>query len=89
MCNECGNCEVFCPYSSAPYKDKFTLFINEEDFHDSTNNGFYVTNLDNQEVQVRLDKEEIKGLLGELKIDSELIEIMKEVIENHSYTLKM
>ena len=26
MCNECGNCAVFCPYASAPYKDKFTLF---------------------------------------------------------------
>src|SRR5699024_156003 len=26
MCNECGNCAVFCPYESRPYKDKFTLF---------------------------------------------------------------
>ena len=25
MCNECGNCLVFCPYDSAPYRDKFTL----------------------------------------------------------------
>ena len=25
MCNECGNCKSFCPYASAPYKDKFTL----------------------------------------------------------------
>ncbi|MDK2808933.1 MAG: putative selenate reductase, partial [Clostridiales bacterium] len=24
MCNECGNCKSFCPYDSAPYKDKFT-----------------------------------------------------------------
>ena len=24
MCNECGNCKSFCPYASAPYKDKFT-----------------------------------------------------------------
>ena len=23
MCNECGNCAVFCPYDSAPYKEKF------------------------------------------------------------------
>ena len=40
MCNECGNCKSFCPYSSAPYKDKFTVFACEKDFEDSTNQGF-------------------------------------------------
>jgi putative selenate reductase len=40
LCNECGNCEMFCPYAGAPYKDKFTLFANEEDFNDSSNHGF-------------------------------------------------
>ena len=40
MCNECGNCETFCPYSSAPYKDKFTLFANIDDFRNSENPGF-------------------------------------------------
>lgn len=40
MCNECGNCKTFCPYDSAPYKDKFTLFSSAEDFQDSENNGF-------------------------------------------------
>lgn len=40
LCNECGNCEAFCPYESAPYKDKLTLFASEEDFVDSTNSGF-------------------------------------------------
>lgn len=53
LCNECGNCETFCPYSSAPYKDKFTLFPSAEAFADSTNEGFYVRP-DNQ-YQVRLD----------------------------------
>ena len=40
MCNECGNCAVFCPYSGRPYKDKFTLYWSEEDFGDSENAGF-------------------------------------------------
>lgn len=40
MCNECGNCKTFCPYNSAPYKDKLTLFNSAEDFRDSENNGF-------------------------------------------------
>ena len=40
MCNECGNCAVFCPYDSAPYRDKFTLYWSLEDFEHSENQGF-------------------------------------------------
>ena len=40
LCNECGNCATFCPYDSAPYRDKFTLFWSREDFEDSGNDGF-------------------------------------------------
>ena len=40
MCNECGNCAVFCPYDSQPYRDKFTLFWSREDFDHSENPGF-------------------------------------------------
>lgn len=42
MCNECGNCRSFCPYASAPYLDKFTLFASEEALADSKNDGFVV-----------------------------------------------
>ncbi len=42
MCNECGNCETFCPHQGAPYKDKITLFMSEGDFKYSGNDGFYV-----------------------------------------------
>ena len=54
MCNECGNCETFCPYSSAPYKDKFTLFASEEDMNDSKNDGFLFLDKDGN-CKVRLD----------------------------------
>ena len=40
MCNECGNCAVFCPYDSAPYKDKLTLYWSQEDFENSANQGW-------------------------------------------------
>ncbi|MBQ6385673.1 MAG: putative selenate reductase subunit YgfK [Lachnospiraceae bacterium] len=53
MCNECGNCAVFCPYSGRPYKDKFTLFWSEEDFADSENSGFLP--LAGDKVRVRLN----------------------------------
>jgi len=53
MCNECGNCEVFCPYLSAPYLDKLTFYTESEDFDNSNNSGFYP--LPNGSVRVRLD----------------------------------
>jgi putative selenate reductase len=51
MCNECGNCTVFCPYDSAPSRDKFTLFHTAEDMDDSRNAG--VLFLDHETVRVR------------------------------------
>ena len=55
MCNECGNCATFCPYDSRPYKEKFTLYWSEEDFNDSTNEGFLLLDADKQLYRVRLD----------------------------------
>ena len=52
LCNECGNCATFCPYDSAPYKDKFTLYWSGEDFQGSENQGFLP--LENGRTRVRL-----------------------------------
>ncbi|MDO4438392.1 MAG: putative selenate reductase subunit YgfK [Eubacteriales bacterium] len=54
MCNECGNCESFCPYASAPYKDKFTLFASKEDMENSTNDGFYYLDKESGKAVMRL-----------------------------------
>jgi putative selenate reductase len=62
MCNECGNCETFCPYSSAPYKDKFTLYWSQSDFEDSKNNGF--VELGKNKFKVR-----IHGIVKEVTFD--------------------
>ena len=53
MCNECGNCGSFCPYDSAPYLDKFTLFAKEADMEESSNDGFTVTDMENGLCRVR------------------------------------
>lgn len=53
MCNECGNCKTFCPYDSAPYKDKFTLFWSEADFENSENEGFLLLDAAKQIYRVR------------------------------------
>ena len=54
LCNECGNCESFCPYDSAPYKDKFTLFSNLDDLAGSKNAGFAAVDRASGQFAVRL-----------------------------------
>ena len=41
FCNECGNCETFCPHQGAPYRHKLTLFSGRDMFEQSMNSGFY------------------------------------------------
>jgi putative selenate reductase len=55
MCNECGNCETFCPYDSAPYRDKLTLYWKQEDFEDSNNAGFILLNRAENHFKLRLE----------------------------------
>ena len=65
LCNECGNCASFCPYNGKPYKDKLTLFFTMEDFNNSTNNGFIITNdSDDKLITLRFN-----GYLSKLKIN--------------------
>ena len=89
MCNECGNCRSFCPYASAPYKDKFTLFANEADMADSTNDGFVVLNPETRECKVRL-----LGNITDCKADDAgdqvyegLRRLICAVIDDYSYLL--
>jgi len=86
MCNECGNCAVFCPYDGAPYRDKFTLFWSEEDFKNSSNDGFAVTGDD--EYLLRLDgKEERLGIGGIEKVSPEAAAVISEVKNSFSYLI--
>ncbi len=56
MCNECGNCTIFCSYNSAPYRDKFTLFHTLEAFNSSTNSGLFVADFTTKAIKLRIDK---------------------------------
>ena len=47
LCNECGNCEVFCPYDNDPAKDKFTLFWRVSEFEKYTEQEGYVYTSEN------------------------------------------
>ncbi|MGN0466049.1 MAG: putative selenate reductase subunit YgfK [Lachnospiraceae bacterium] len=89
MCNECGNCNSFCPYAGAPYQDKFTLFANEKDFADSKNEGFLV--LDKEEVRCKI---RLAGEVFECKVDDNngrlsegLAKVIQTVCKDYSYLL--
>ena len=86
MCNECGNCETFCPYFSAPYKDKFTLYACEEDFNDSENNGFLP--LGGDIYRVRLD-DNVKDydLSGDNDLDKDIEILILTVKSKYGYIL--
>jgi putative selenate reductase len=63
LCNECGNCETFCPYEGKPYKEKFTIFDSIERFNESKNPGIFVSSFyDKEEITINLRKNDLKVL---------------------------
>ncbi len=88
-CNECGNCETFCPYSGGPYKKKFTLFSSKEDFLDSENEGFLV---EGDTVTVRRGGRIVSGRIDEerdleIDLDEEALSLISEVFISYPYLL--
>ena len=88
LCNECGNCAVFCPYSGRPYKDKLTVFADEASFTDSENNGFLLIDRDSKTVKLRLN-----GEVGEVcltkpnQLERDIEAIILTVINDYGYML--
>lgn len=87
-CNECGNCAAFCPYDSAPYKDKFTYFATAEDFCDSTNSGFTLLDRENRRIRVRLEGKEFDcSLQADTPLPKELEMLIVTVLQAYKYLL--
>lgn len=88
MCNECGNCKSFCPYDSAPYLDKFTLFASEADMEDSKNEGFTVLDRETVSCQVRYLGNLLTWKAGEeTDIPEMLCRVMETVCKDYQYLL--
>lgn len=89
LCNECGNCRSFCPYDSAPYLDKFTLFADEKDMEDSSNQGFTVLDSEAVKCKVRFFGETSVWTKGEeTRIPEGLLRLMETVIKDYGYLLR-
>lgn len=88
MCNECGNCRSFCPYDSAPYLDKFTLFASEETMADSENQGFAVLDRDEMICRVRYLGNLITWKKGEdAGLPEGICRLMETVCRDYGYLL--
>ena len=88
MCNECGNCRSFCPYASAPYLDKFTLFANEADMANSKNQGFAVLDKEKVSCKVRFLGQEFTWEKGESgKLPFALADLIETVCRDYGYLI--
>ena len=89
MCNECGNCRSFCPYDSAPYLDKFTLFADEKDMEESRNQGFTVLDKEQIKCKVRFFGETYTWTKGEdTRIPEGILRLMETVCTEYAYLLR-
>lgn len=97
LCNECGNCSVFCPYDGDPYKDKFTLFWKLEDFENIANEGFIFLTESTLKMKYAgdvydlvLEDGQVKPQDSALDINSEvqhLLEVIRTVKQRYPYML--
>jgi len=86
MCNECGNCAVFCPYSGRPYRDKFTLFWSSEDFDSSENEGFLV--MDDGRIRLRLGGEVKCCDINDPALPADAAAVIRTVVQDYPYLIK-
>ena len=84
MCNECGNCRAFCPYDSAPYQEKLTLFATAKEFDESANKGFLP--LGGNRFKLRLDGVRTVEL-GKDRVDKDVAAVMETVMKDYAYLL--
>lgn len=47
FCNECGNCETFCPSAGAPYRDKPRLHLDRASYDAESDRAVFVERLEN------------------------------------------
>ena len=87
MCNECGNCAVFCPYDSAPYRDKFTLFLTRSGFDESQENQGFLP-LGGGKVLIRLEGKVFEAdPASDDRLPPDIALLIRTVLKEYSYLL--
>lgn len=61
FCNECGNCNTFCPTSGAPYREKPGFYLTVSSFNDAEE-GYFFANLKDRKNLIFKHKDHITTL---------------------------
>ena len=93
MCNECGNCAVFCPYDGAPYRDKLPLYENEAQFLAGENAGVAVVDRVSGRMKVRVGQEIFelcfeKNSQPTGSIPSEVTQVISTMMKDYGYLVR-
>jgi putative selenate reductase len=86
ICNECGNCASFCPHAGRPYRDKFTVFSDGEDFKDSENPGFLKTGANTFTLRLE-DKTVLRCRKGDAAIPAAYAAMIDRITDRYPYLL--
>jgi len=87
LCNECGNCVVFCPHAGKPYADKLTVFNCEEDFAESENPGVLKTGADSYKIRLE-DKSLVNHRKGEKNLPDGWATVLETIEARYGYLVK-
>ncbi|MBC2459270.1 putative selenate reductase subunit YgfK [Clostridium beijerinckii] len=89
MCNECGNCGIFCHHKGNPYKDKITVFWSKEDFENSDNKGFFTENLEKGICLVRTEENAIISYTAsqQSEVSKKMASLIQTCIDKYDYML--
>jgi putative selenate reductase len=63
FCNECGNCNTFCPASGAPYRDKPKFYLTISSFNQAEE-GYYLAALKDKKNLIYKQNDNIVTLSG-------------------------
>ncbi len=61
FCNECGNCNTFCPTNSAPYKEKPKIYLTLSAFKEAED-GYYLSIKDDKRILIAKEDPGFKTL---------------------------
>jgi len=99
LCNECGNCAVFCPYDSDPAKDKFTLYWRVDEFEKGVHEGYVYTSETTLKMRhvgniydLVLENDEVRFADASVIVNTEvegLLKMIATVERDYSYLLHL
>ncbi|MBQ7501364.1 putative selenate reductase subunit YgfK [bacterium] len=87
MCNYCGNCTMFCPYSSDPYREKFSLFATETEFRGSELPGFYRVSPGKFLIRMTENGEIAAAVIGKDEIDVNIEKLLRTLEAKYAWLL--